>query len=132
MEFLSRDSPTWASWRISRDSENPELRGKDAEISPPSLLYYATEIGLKNISISLITERNVNKTSTLGRSPLGIAGTKGFIEVVQAILQKRADITAPGQDRMTPINVASFNGHVKVVKLLHKNGADVTVANNFG
>ncbi|EXK76010.1 hypothetical protein FOQG_19228 [Fusarium oxysporum f. sp. raphani 54005] len=71
MGFFSRDNPTWDSWRTLIDSEDLKLRGKDAETILPGPLYYAVEMGLKDVAISLITEQNVNETSTLGRSPLG-------------------------------------------------------------
>jgi hypothetical protein len=122
MGFLSKDNPTWDSWRTLIDSEDPKLRGEDAETIPPGPLYYAVEMGLKDVATSLITEQNVNETSSLGRSPLGIACTKGFIEVVDLMLQNRADTTAANNDGETPVNAASFNGHVEV--LLDK-GADV-------
>ncbi|KAI3579751.1 ankyrin repeat-containing domain protein, partial [Fusarium oxysporum f. sp. albedinis] len=132
MRFLSRDNPTWDSWRTLIDSEDPKLRGQDAETIPPGPLYYAVEMGLKDVAISLINEQNVNETSTLGRSPLGIACTKGFIEVVDLILQNRADITVADNNGWTPVMAASLNGHVEVVKLLLKNKADITVASNGG
>ncbi|EWY85859.1 hypothetical protein FOYG_12958 [Fusarium oxysporum NRRL 32931] len=131
------------SWRTLIDSEDPKLQGKDAKTVPPGPLYYAVEIGLKDMAISLITEQNVNEMSSLGRSPLGIAYTKGFIEVVKLMVQNRANITATdnkgwtpviaaSSNRHTPVYVASFNGHVEVVKLLLENGADITAASNKG
>ncbi|EGU82010.1 hypothetical protein FOXB_07476, partial [Fusarium oxysporum f. sp. conglutinans Fo5176] len=132
MGFLSRDNPTWDSWRTLIDSEDPKLRGKDAETIPPGPLYYAVEMGLKDVAISLITEQNVNQTSTLGRSPLGIACTKGFIEVVGLMLQNRADTTVVDNKGVTPVIAASLNGHVDVVKLLLENKADITVVDNRG
>ncbi|KAF5528825.1 ankyrin repeat domain-containing protein [Fusarium mexicanum] len=35
MGFLNKDNSTWDSWRTLIDSENPKLRGKDAETVPP-------------------------------------------------------------------------------------------------
>ncbi|PNP56426.1 hypothetical protein FNYG_15355 [Fusarium nygamai] len=132
MRFLSRDNPTWDSWRTLIDSEDPKLRGQGAETIPPGPLYYAIEMGLKDVAISLITEQNVNETSTLGRSPLGIACAKGFIEVVDLMLRNRADITVVDTNRWTPVIAASFDGHAEVVKLLLENKADITVASNEG
>ncbi|KAH7207392.1 hypothetical protein DER44DRAFT_615563, partial [Fusarium oxysporum] len=132
MGFLSRDNPTWDSWRTLIDSEDPKLRGKDAETIPPDPLYYVIEMGLKDVAISLITEQNVNETSSLGRSPLGIACTKGLIEVVDLMVQNGANITAADNNGRTPVYAASLNGHVEVVKLLLENKADITVANNNG
>jgi ankyrin repeat protein len=132
MRFLSRDNPTWDSWRTLVDSEDPKLRCQGAETIPPGPLYYAIEMGLKDVAISLITEQNVNETSTRGRSPLGIACIKGFIDVVDLMLRNRADITAVDINRWTPVYVASFNGHAEVVKLLLENGADIMIATNKG
>ncbi|WZH50315.1 uncharacterized protein QYS62_011559 [Fusarium acuminatum] len=132
MRFLSSDNPTWDSWRTLIESEDPKLQGQDAETIPPGPLYYVVEMGLKDLAICLITEQNVNETSTLGRSPLGIACTKGFIEVVDLMLQNRADITVADNTGVTPVYAASFSGHVEVVKLLLENGADIMVAINNG
>ncbi|EXL60700.1 hypothetical protein FOCG_03523 [Fusarium oxysporum f. sp. radicis-lycopersici 26381] len=132
MGFLSRDNPTWDSWRTLIDSEDPKLRGTGVETIPPGPLYYAVDMGLKDVAISLITEQNVNETSTLGRSPLGIACTKGFIEVVDLMLQNRADVTVTNNEGWTPLVAASFNGHVEVVKLLLENKADITAPENRG
>jgi ankyrin repeat protein len=130
MTFLSRDSPTWDSWRTFIDSEDPKLEGQDAETNPPGPLYYVVDMGLKDLAISLITEQNVNETSTLGRSPLGIACAKGFIDVVDLMLQNRADITVANNNGWTPVYMASWNGHAEVVKLLLENKADITVADD--
>ncbi|RYC78295.1 hypothetical protein BFJ63_vAg18831, partial [Fusarium oxysporum f. sp. narcissi] len=132
VRFLSRDNPAWDPWRTLIDSEDPKLQGQDTETIPPGPLYYAVDMGLEDLAISLITEHNVNETSTLGRSPLGIACTKGFIEVVDLMLQNRADITVADNRGVTPVIAASLNGHVEVVKLLLENKADITVANSRG
>ncbi|SPJ91045.1 related to ankyrin [Fusarium torulosum] len=132
MRFLSRDSPTWDSWRTFIDSKDPKLQGQDAETIPPGPLYYVVDMGLKDLAISFITEQNVNETSTLGRSPLGIACAKGLIEVVDLMLQNRADITVMHNNRWTPVFVASFTGHAEVVKLLLENKADITFVDNNG
>jgi ankyrin repeat protein len=80
-------------------------------------------------AVSLITEQNVNETSSLRRSALGIACANGSIEVVDALLKKGADITVANNDGWTPRFVASVSGHIEVVRLILEKGADITVAN---
>ena len=53
------------------------------ETIPHGPLYYAIKLHLTDAAISLITEQNVNETSSLGRSALGITCTNGSIEVIK-------------------------------------------------
>ncbi|SPJ74766.1 uncharacterized protein FTOL_04497 [Fusarium torulosum] len=132
MRFLNRESPTWDSWRTLIDSEDPKIGDEDAETIPPGPLYYAVKMDLKDVAISLITEQNVNEISSLGRSPLSIACTKGFIEVVDFMVQNKVYIMVTDNAGRTPIYTASRDGDVDVVKLLLENGANATVTTNDG
>ncbi|WAO96991.1 Hypothetical protein NCS54_01468900 [Fusarium falciforme] len=132
IEFLSRDNAAWNAWRALIESEDAERQGKETEAILPGPLYYAVKLHLIGTAISLITEQNVNETSSLGRSALGIACTNGSIDVVDVLLKKGADITVADNDGLTPLNAASANGHIEVVKLLLEKGADVTVADDGG
>ncbi|KLP05969.1 Uncharacterized protein LW94_10021 [Fusarium fujikuroi] len=118
MRFLSRDNPNWVSWRKRFDLGDHLRYGLYTEVIPPGPLYYAIRMGLNEVAISLITQQNVNETSSLGLSPIGIACTKGFVEIVHTMVSNGANITVPDNNGWTPVHVASSNGHAEVVKLL--------------
>ncbi|CEI70939.1 hypothetical protein FVEN_g9691 [Fusarium venenatum] len=63
-------------------------------------------------------EAVVRLLESSGRSPLGIACTKGFIEVVGLMVQNRANITVADKNGWTPVLAASHIGNVEVVTLL--------------
>ncbi|KAI8653627.1 hypothetical protein NCS56_01317100 [Fusarium sp. Ph1] len=132
IKFLDRDNPTWDAWRALIESENAERRSKEAETILPGPLYYAVKLNLTDAAISLATEQNVNETSSLGKSALGIACTNGSAQVVDVLLNKGADLTVTYSDGWTPLYAASSKGHVKVVQLLLEKGADVTAADKNG
>ncbi|EXA02011.1 hypothetical protein FOWG_01713 [Fusarium oxysporum f. sp. lycopersici MN25] len=138
MGFLSRDNPTWDSWRTLIDSEDPKLRGTGVETIPPGPLYYAVDMGLKDVAISLITEQNVNETSTLGRSPLGIACTKGGALYGQSqaaqVLLSEGRVNPCIRDWMGPtaLFAAVANSHLQVAKLLITIGAAVEMQAGVG
>ncbi|RSL41816.1 hypothetical protein CEP51_016541, partial [Fusarium floridanum] len=129
MEFLSRNNPAWDSWRTLIESEDAERQDKEAETIPPGPLCYAIKLHLTDVAISLITEQNVNETSSLGRSALGMACTNGAAEV-DVLLKKGADLAVKNSDGWTPLYAASTKGHVKVVKMLLKVGADIMVGDS--
>ncbi|KUM59493.1 hypothetical protein ACN42_g7648 [Penicillium freii] len=64
--------------------------------------------------------------------PLFAASKCGFLDIVQLLIQKGADIGAPGSFRETPLYIACENGHIEVVRLLLDKGADVHHRNQFG
>ncbi|KAJ6436497.1 hypothetical protein O9K51_10979 [Purpureocillium lavendulum] len=114
------------------ESEDAERQDKSTETTPPGPLYYAVKLHLTDVAITLITEQNVNETSSLGRSALGMACANGCLAVVDVLLNKGANFTVTTESGLTPVNLASINGHVEVVKLLLENGADITVATKKG
>ncbi|KAK7419579.1 hypothetical protein QQZ08_010792 [Neonectria magnoliae] len=132
MQFLSRNNPVWDSWRTLIESEDAERQGKEAETIAPGPLYYAVKLHLTDVAISLVTEQNVNETSSLGRSALGVACANGSAGVVDVLLKKGADLTVTNSDGWTPLITASSNGHVEVVQLLLEKGADISVADRNG
>ncbi|RTE68952.1 hypothetical protein BHE90_016671 [Fusarium euwallaceae] len=121
-----------SAWRALIEADDAERQGKEAETILPGPLYYAVKLHLTNAAISLVTEQNVNETSSMGRSALGISCANGSAEVVDVLLEKGADITAVDKNGVTPLIAASAAGHTEVVKLLLEKGADITVANNDG
>ncbi|OQD68299.1 hypothetical protein PENPOL_c003G10753 [Penicillium polonicum] len=64
--------------------------------------------------------------------PLFAASEGGFLDIVQLLIQKGADIDAFDGFRETPLYIACENGHIEVVRLLLDKGADVHHRNQFG
>ncbi|KAF6527440.1 hypothetical protein HZS61_010484 [Fusarium oxysporum f. sp. conglutinans] len=124
VQFFSRDNPVWNAWRALIETKTrPDAEG---ETIPPSPLYYAVRMKLMGVATNLINEQSVNETSSLGRTPLGIACADGSNDLVALLLSKGADLTTTNNDGWTPLNVASDSGHAEVVKMLLEKGADFT------
>ncbi|KAJ5426965.1 hypothetical protein N7465_002035 [Penicillium sp. CMV-2018d] len=64
--------------------------------------------------------------------PLFAASEGGFLDIVQLLIQKGADIGASDGFRETPLYIACENGHIEVVRLLLEKGADVHHSNQLG
>ncbi|KAJ5931664.1 hypothetical protein N7516_006153 [Penicillium verrucosum] len=64
--------------------------------------------------------------------PLFAASKGGFLDIVQLLIQKGADIGASNSFRETSLYIACENGHIEVVRLLLDKGADVHHPNQFG
>ncbi|KAH6883514.1 hypothetical protein B0T10DRAFT_551286, partial [Thelonectria olida] len=128
-------NPNWGSWRKWFDLNDKESQIKEStsEVTAGPL-YYASQLGLIGVVRHHIQDRkhSMDEKTHTGRTALGIACAKGNVEVVEMLLEARADITIANSNGWTPLGLASANGHVEVVKLLFDRGADVTVANNDG
>jgi ankyrin repeat protein len=61
----------------------------------------------------------VNARDRSNRStPLHLAALMGHVEVVQALIQKGANINAKNKNDRTPLHLAAFKGHVDIVNVL--------------
>ncbi|WP_410542250.1 ankyrin repeat domain-containing protein [Wolbachia endosymbiont of Tetranychus urticae] len=60
---------------------------------------------------------------------LTIAAENGYTNIVNVLLEKRADVNRKNWCDMTPLHLAAENGHVDVVKVLLEKGADVNRKN---
>jgi len=67
-----------------------------------------------------------NKYGSEKNSLLHLAGQKGEIEIVDAILKEEIDIDIVNNKGLSPIYLAAEKGHLHVVKLLLKKGANYT------
>jgi hypothetical protein len=118
IKFLDLDNPNWEAWRSLIEPGKVGQRNKEAEAIPPGPLYYAIKLHLNDVAIALVTEQSANESSSLGRSPLGVACANGCIDVVDVLLKKGADLTVTNRNGWTPLHAASYNGHEHVVDLL--------------
>lgn len=67
-----------------------------------------------------------------GWTALHYAAAKGNSEIVQLLLDKRADINARSPTHITPMMMAARNGHIYTVKLLLDRGADASLTDMHG
>lgn len=75
---------------------------------------------------------NVNAHSKWDGTPLHIACDSGNLEIVRALLLRRAQVHARDNFEQTPLHVASREGHAAIVRLLLRMGADPLSASGSG
>merc|ERR1711871_1004842 len=77
---------------------------------------------------------NVNKAADAGHkgTPLFGAAFQGSLEIVNALLDKGANVDIADKYGYTPLYIASSRGHLKVVNALLDKGADITKEDNWG
>ena len=62
--------------------------------------------------------------------PLHFAAENGHLNVVEYLLNQKADINAKDSDDSTPLHRASENGHLSVVEYLVNQNADINAKDN--
>lgn len=72
---------------------------------------------------------NVNVTNQ-GDPPLVRAANKGYVTVVEWLLDNGADVNIVNTKRSTALMCAAYRGHAEVVALLLRRGADAKLMNN--
>ena len=65
-------------------------------------------------------------------TPLHKAAEKGHMDVVQALIDRGADVNKPCKVGNTPLHEAALQGHKAVVKLLLERGAEVNKQGMYG
>ncbi|EWZ34098.1 hypothetical protein BFJ63_vAg12664 [Fusarium oxysporum f. sp. narcissi] len=142
IRFFDRSSKTWNAWRAWSDEQDAKAEGffekvatpttqkheaqeDGIESASPSPLYYAAKLELTDVANTLIKERgyNVNEGNGLGLSALDIACRRGNEEVVKALLDAGADVSAVDKEGWTPLLFAVVEGRLEVAKLLIEKGA---------
>ncbi|CVL07334.1 uncharacterized protein FMAN_15398 [Fusarium mangiferae] len=132
IKFLDLDNPNWEAWRSLIEPGKVGQGNKEAETIPPGPLYYAIKLHLNDMAIALVTEQSANESSSLGRSPLGVACANGCIDVVDVLLKKGADLTVTNRNGWTPLHAASYNGHEHIVDLLLDRGCSADLRDKEG
>ncbi|KAJ0132111.1 hypothetical protein HZ326_24798 [Fusarium oxysporum f. sp. albedinis] len=132
IKFLDLDNPNWEAWRSLIEPGKVGQGNKEAEAIPPGPLYYAIKLHLNDVAIALVTEQSANESSSLGRSPLGVACANGCIDVVDVLLKKGADLTVTNRNGWTPLHAASYNRHEHVVDLLLDRGCSADLRDKEG
>ncbi len=76
-----------------------------------------------NFELAYIAIENRAIDSEFGKSVLGIACTKGYLDIVKLLIfDKKMNVSGTTYY----VNLASEHGHIDIVKLLVENGADIT------
>ena len=98
--------------------EQPDVDAADD--SGVTLLMLAARMGSKFLVEQLLEAgAKVNATSKVGQcSPLTMASDNGRVEVVQVLLDKRADCQHAQKDGLTALVLACRYGHLDVAKLI--------------
>lgn len=68
----------------------------------------------------------------LGRSPLHLAASDGYLRDVLALLENGAEVNARDNDGRTPLHWPCYRGHFEVVQALIAHGADVNATDRNG
>jgi len=63
---------------------------------------------------------------------LWIASQEGHDNIVELLLDNRADVNRPREDGVSPLFIASQEGHARIVELLLAAGADASMKNSGG
>ncbi len=69
----------------------------------------------------------LNKCHSSGETLLTLAIDKGNNEIIQELLDFKADINIPNSKKKSPLDIAVNNNNIELIEILLKNGADPNV-----
>ena len=107
-----------------------ELISKNEEI----ILSVAIENGDVEILKELLNRnpKLTKKKDSLGQTPLHHAAYCGQTEIVQLLLEKKADVNCQDEKGATALRQAAQQGHLEIVKVLLEKKADVNCRSKEG
>ncbi|KAG7467412.1 hypothetical protein MATL_G00153400 [Megalops atlanticus] len=99
-----------------------------------TLLQRAARLGYQEVVLYCLENKvcDVNHRDNAGYCALHEACARGWLPIVQNLLQHGADINCSAQDGTRPLHDAVENDHLDVVRLLLSYGADPTLATYSG
>ncbi|XP_016428487.1 BCL-6 corepressor-like [Sinocyclocheilus rhinocerous] len=99
-----------------------------------TLLQRAARLGYEEVVLYCLENKvcDVNHRDNAGYCALHEACSRGWLSIVQHLLEHGADINCSAQDGTRPIHDAVENDHLDVVRLLLSYGADPTLATYSG
>ncbi|OHS96711.1 hypothetical protein TRFO_37124 [Tritrichomonas foetus] len=105
---------------------NPNAKDKDRET--PLVLAARARLSV-NVEL-LITEANIDEKNIHDDTPLHVASSLGFSEIVDILIRNNAKVDIPNKDGNTPLHLAVISKHKECVSFLLDAHADVFVLNN--
>jgi ankyrin repeat protein len=108
-----------------------EKESKQVFTSSLSLYEAAGQGNLEAVKQLLKNGDNPNM-GYFGVTPLYIAAKRGYLEIVEALLAKKANVHMADRDGYTPLHMAAMHGHLEVVNLLLAREANVHSVNQYG
>ncbi|KAI1870141.1 hypothetical protein JX265_006311 [Neoarthrinium moseri] len=137
---LSLDDAFWKSgslfrrrWlveynRITKEFEYDDIRGMNA-------LHITAAIGFQRLLIALLEnghESELDEKDGTGSTPLCFACSFGRVDMVEELLDRKADInTGKEEEEDTPLHLAANKGHVKVMKKLIQRDASLDAFSEY-
>ena len=105
------------------------IKAKDSKAfsSDIATLFIAAQKGLPDVlrALLLSTKVDINATSPNGVTALSLAASKGYIEVVKALLAAKADVNVTTKNGLTALILAIHEGRIEIVKALLEAKANV-------
>ncbi|XP_044461224.1 integrin-linked protein kinase 1-like [Mangifera indica] len=115
--------------RQRKEAELTDGEGDGEDIKPEvRLMYLANERDLEGINELLDSGIDVNFRDIDDRTALHVAACQGFVEVVELLLQRGADVDPKDRWGSTPLADAIYYKNHDVIKLLEKHGAKPLMA----
>ncbi|EHK48577.1 hypothetical protein TRIATDRAFT_191145, partial [Trichoderma atroviride IMI 206040] len=114
-------------YKIAQGGTNLRSPGKDT-----TELIWASYFGLTAVAkLCLEKGSNIEAKGIYGETPLSLAASRDYADIVKMLLEKGADIEATNKRGETPLWGAAANGHADIVKMLLDNGADIEAADKY-
>ncbi len=103
---------------------------QDSDVATAKLRVLSESLGIADMGTlrGLIARgADVNVQNKYGATTLMMAAEKGYTDIVRALIEAKADVTAARDaDGVTPILIASQEGHAEIVNLLIEYGVNRT------
>lgn len=77
--------------------------------------------------LSTIPGEHINDQDIVGNTPLSLAAKKGYVDIIDILIEYGADVNSKGCDGKTPLHIATTENQSDAVKTLIRYGADWTI-----
>lgn len=108
---------------VKEDNKNNENKEELINAQEKVILEEVNSIIEKRVDINSIYD---------GWTPLTLASSSGYYNMVEYLVKKGADVNAKSSYGWTALMWASMIGNFKIVKYLVENGADINAKNDYG
>lgn len=133
-DLLREDNPLWKP--LSDYVAEALVHDRTEEVGIHSAFHpleYILNFRWKDMAISLISEKNVNRVGSLTRTPLmQVAEQEDMSEIVEKLLEAGANVGAVDKNKHTALHRAAWNGLEENVRILVQHGADLSAQEDQG